>query len=96
MSSNSSFSVTSLDGHFVGQVMVDDFGDATVNLAKAEIRVGVLAHVYHAHRHHLCLVASGSQHAVAHEVGARVDAEYYLFCFQFFFRLLSVQCYLSK
>ena len=72
-----------LNRHLVGQVGVDDARHPLEDLAQSQIGVLLLAHVDDAHHHQLCLVARHANHAVAHHVGTRVNAQDYLFRIRF-------------
>ena len=71
------------DGHLVGQEPFDDAGHAVVYVLELEICVLALAQVDDAHRHERRPVARDAQQAVAHDVRARVDAQYDSFFFRF-------------
>lgn len=63
------------NGHLVGKVFIYDTRHALEYLSKAQIGVSLLTHVYHAHGHKACLVATHGQHAISHDIGARVNAQ---------------------
>ena len=65
-----------LDGHLVGQVTVDDAGDALEDVSEFQVTVSKLPQVDDTHRYHLRLAVLHLQQPVAHQVRSRVYAQY--------------------
>lgn len=64
-----------LDGHLVGQKFVDDARHAFEDSAQLEVWIVQRAQVDDTHCHHARLRVQHAQDAIAHDIGARVDAE---------------------
>ena len=67
------------DGHFVRQVRLDDACHPFEYPAEFQVWTGIFAQVDDAHGFHDRLVSGHTQHAISHEVRARVYAQDYLF-----------------
>ena len=65
----------SLDSHTVGQIAFDDAAHSLVDVAELEVWVGELPQVDDTKSEHRRLLAFDAQHAIAHDVGSRVDAQ---------------------
>lgn len=63
------------DSHFVGFVGVDDAGDALEDFSQPEVVALIFLEFDDTHGDELSFVAYGAQHSIAHDLGARVNAQ---------------------
>ena len=79
----------SLYRHLVGQIGVDDASHPLENPAESQVGIFLLAHVDDTHHHQFCLVADDAYHAIAHHVGAGVNAQDDFLCVRFLLNHLN-------
>ena len=64
-----------LDGHLVGQILVDDAAHALIDVAQAHVMVLHAVEPQHTHDDEFRFLAVHPQQGISHNISARVDAD---------------------